>query len=236
MTEHDSDRLVLREAMAFSGGAQPLDPSDVICRARRRRSRNRATVVVGAVAMVAAVGVGATAVTDPLRESATPTISEAPDPVETVDAVDAVANLGHGWSLTTRTDKVCLHLDDRDEGCFIGNDEVEGGDYFNGGGVAGWQEPETARAPAMLAWLVPAETSTAVVTAEGGLRLPADVYALTDVPGARLAVVFVEDETRFWQRVDRRVKSSDSTGAVIADWPVRYLESFARAREARGAS
>lgn len=233
MTEHDSDRLVLREAMAFSGGAQPLDPSDVICRARRRRSRNRATVVVGAVAMVAAVGVGATAVTDPLRESATPTISEAPDPVETVDAV---ANLGHGWSLTTRTDRVCLQLEDGDERCFIGIDEVEGGDYFNGGGVAGWQEPETARAPAMLAWLVPAETSTTVVTAEGGLRLPADVYALTDVPGARLAVVFVEDETRFWQRVDRRVKSSDSTGAVIADWPVRYLESFARAREARGAS
>ncbi len=226
MTEHDSDRLVLREAMAFSGGAQPLDPSDVICRARRRRSRNRATVVVGAVAMVAAVGVGATAVTDPLRESATPTISEAPDPVETVDAV---ANLGHGWSLTTRTDRVCLQLEDGDERCFIGIDEVEGG-------VAGWYEPATARAPAMLAWLVPAQTSTTVVTAEDGSRLSADVYALTDVPGARLAVVFVEDETRFWQRVDRRVKSSDSTGAVIADWPVRYLESFARAREARGAS
>ncbi len=30
MTEHDSDQLVLREAMAFSGPTQPLDPNEVI--------------------------------------------------------------------------------------------------------------------------------------------------------------------------------------------------------------
>ncbi len=97
--------------------------------------------------------------------------------------------------------------------------EVADSDYRNGNGIttlAGTQD-----SLALFAWLVPAETSSTVVTAEDGSRLPAAVYALSGAPGARLAVVFVEDETRSWKRPHRWLTSYDSTGAVVANWPIQ---------------
>jgi len=227
MTEHDSDQLDLREAMAFSGQVQPLDPSEVIKRARRRRSRHYTGAVVAAVAMAAAVGVGATAAIDGLRRPAELTVSvgegstevrELPGPPETVGTHET-ADLGHGWTLTTRSDTVCVRGPRQSDGpCALDIGEVSGSDYHNGDGIITLSG--TRHSLTLFAWLVPAETSSTVVTAEDGSRLPADVYVLSEVPGARLAVVFVEDENRSPQPPHRRLTSYDSTGAVVADWPI----------------
>lgn len=225
MTEHYSDQLVLREAMNFSGPAQPLDPSAVITRARRRRSRHRAGAVVAAAAMTAAVGVGATAAIDGLRRPAEWTVPvadgptkatpEVPAPVETV-GTNEIADLGHGWTLTTRSNNtVCVRAPGESDGqCSVGVGEVTGRDFTNGDGVTMFSS--TRRSLSLFAWLVPAETSSTVVTTEDGSHLAADVYALSEVPGARAAVVFVEGETRSW---NPRLTSYDSTGAVVANWP-----------------
>jgi len=219
MSETDGDLLVLREAMAFNGGVRHLDPQDLISRARRRRFRHGAGAAVTVVAVSAAGGVGVAAVNDAPSRAPEPAVSGPPAPVETLDA-DVAESLDFGWVAVQRprNDGVCLRREDgSDDRCFIGIGEVTGS---YGEGVGSFYEPETASGPALMAWLVPAETSTTVVTAKDGSALTADVYALTGSPGGRLAVLFVHDEPAFWTQPNRQVVSYDSTGEVVADWSI----------------
>lgn len=214
----------------------PRAKDRILTGVRRRRALRRGGVVVAAVTVVGLAVPIAVAAIDGLRQPEASTVavgvgpttvmSEAPATVETVGA-HADANLGHGWTLITRSNTICLRApDDADDGsCSVNIPEAPPADpiHWYGG----------RQAPTLMAWQVPAETSTTVVTAGDGWRLPADVYALTDVPGVRLAVVFVEDEPRFWQRPDRRVSSYDSTGAVVADWPIPNPPAMTQVRKAQ---